>query len=133
LGSGAVGAAPADIAFALRMQAGVAEVRESGTYKSEIAFGAGDTFSIIVSNGSVSYAKNGGVFYVSSTAMAFAAYAQAIFFDMNATIRDVTIGSVAAASTSGAAPAPPSTGTATAGVSPQYARPAASMLARKKM
>ena len=67
LASGGIGTAPTDVNFALRLQAGVAEVREAGTYESDIAFGSGDTFSIIVKNGAVSYAKNGSVFYTSAS------------------------------------------------------------------
>jgi hypothetical protein len=106
LGSGGIGTTPGDINFAIRLQGGVAEVRESGTYKSEIAFGAGDTFSISVNNGAVSYAKNGGVFYTSGSAATFAVRAHAIFFDANGTIRDVTIGGGGAPAAGGESPAP---------------------------
>jgi hypothetical protein len=106
LGSGGIGTTPSDINFAIRLQGGVAEVRESGTYKSEIAFGAGDSFSISVSNGAVSYAKNGGIFYTSGSAATFAVRAHAIFFDANGTIRDVTIGGGGAPAAGGESPAP---------------------------
>ena len=99
LGAGGIGAAPGDINFAIRLQGGVAEVRESGNYKTEIGFGAGDTFSVIVSNGAVTYAKNGGVFYTSTSAATFAVRALAVFFDASGTIRNVTIGNGGAAGT----------------------------------
>ncbi len=106
LASGGMGTAPGDITFALRLQAGVAEVRESGAYKSEIAFGAGDRLSIIVSNGAVAYAKNGGVFYTSSSSATYAVRTHAVFFDTNGSIRDVTIGGGGAPAASGETPAP---------------------------
>ena len=96
----------------MRLQSGVAEVRESGTYKSEIAFGAGDTFSIIVSNGAVSYAKNGGVFYASGSPATYAVRTHAIFFDANGTIRDVTIGGGGAPARRRPRPAPAPSGCA---------------------
>jgi hypothetical protein len=99
LGSGGIGAVPADINFAIRLQGGVAEVRESGTYQTEIGFGAGDTFSVIVSNGAVTYAKNGAVFYTSTSAATYAVRAIAVFFDPSGTIRNVTIGNGGATAT----------------------------------
>ena len=139
LGSGGVGTGPADIGFAIRLQGGVAEVRESGTYKTETAFGAGDTFSIIVTNGAVSYAKNGGVFYTSRSSATSAVRAHAVFFDMNGSIRDVTIGSGGAPAASGEAPAPTPTpaepvvaGDETPAPTPVVAAPAAPVKAPAK-
>ena len=135
LAASGIGTTPGDISFAIRLQSGVAEVRESGTYKTEIGFGAGDTFTIAVRNGSVTYAKNGSVFYTSGTAAPSALRAHAIFFDSNASIRSVafngggaaTSGDTPAATTAPAASASPSTGT-------QYAvpRPAGSTPVRRK-
>jgi hypothetical protein len=59
---------PASIAFGIRLQGNFAEVRESGAYRSDITFAAGDVFRISVQAGVVSYAKNGTVFYTSSQA-----------------------------------------------------------------
>ena len=128
-GSG-IGTTPADISFAIRLQGGVAEVRESGTYKSEIGFGAGDTFAIAVTNGSVTYAKNGSVFYTSSNTASSALRAHAIFFDVNGSIRSVGFGG-------GATPAGTVTAEAASSepvVSGSYAvpRPAGSKPVRRK-
>jgi hypothetical protein len=98
LATSGIGTTPSDISFALRLQAGVAEVRESGAYKSEIAFGAGDTFTIGVNNGSVTYAKNGSVFYASGNTASGALRAHAIFFDVNSSLRNVGFGGGATAS-----------------------------------
>ena len=68
LAAGGIGTGPGDINFALRLQSGVAEVRESGAYKSDVRFAAGDTFAIAVAGGVVKYSKNGSVFYTSAVA-----------------------------------------------------------------
>jgi hypothetical protein len=135
LGSGGIGTTPGDVDFAIRLQAGVAEVRESGAYKSETAFAAGDTFTIAVNSGGVTYAKNGTVFYSSANTTTAALRANVIFFDANGTIRDVGFAGVGAPATLGA---PPTTiVSATAAGSPtatQYAvpRPAGSKPVRRK-
>jgi hypothetical protein len=137
LGSGGIGTTPGDINFAIRLQGGVAEVRESGGYKTEIGFGAGDTFNIIVNNGTVTYAKNGGVFYTSTSTATYAVRGLAVFFDTSGTIRNVTIGNGGAATT-GEPPAPvaaePAASTPTATAATRYAipRPAGSTPVRKR-
>jgi hypothetical protein len=91
LGSSTVVTGAGDIGFALRLQSGVAEVRESGAYRTEVSFGAGDTFRIAVEGGAVKYSKNGSVFYTSASQATHALHVQAVFFSANATIRDVSI------------------------------------------
>jgi hypothetical protein len=114
LSAGSIGTAPGDIAFALRLQGGTAEVREFGSYKSETSFQSGDTFRIAVENGTVRYSKNGSVFYTSGSQSSSAARVHAVFFDANATLRDVVIGSgSSSASSSSAASSPSSTTTST--------------------
>jgi hypothetical protein len=93
LGSGGIGTTPGDVAFAIRLQAGVAEIRESGAYKSETRFAAGDSFTIAVNNGAVTYARNGSVFYTSANTTTAALRAHVIFFDANGTVRNVGFGS----------------------------------------
>jgi hypothetical protein len=91
LGSGGVGTGPADINFAIRLQGGTAEVRENGAYRTEVSFGAGDTFRIAVEGGTVRYSKNGSVFYTSGSQAGYSLRAHAVFFDANASVRDVSI------------------------------------------
>ena len=137
LGSGGIGTAPGGINFAIRLQGGVAEVRESGVYKTETGFRAGDTFSVIVNNGAVTYAKNGSVFYTSAGAATSPLRAVAVFFDPSGSIRNVTIGSSGAAA-AGELPAAPSAelsaaaSTAPAGTRYAVARPAGSKPVRKR-
>jgi hypothetical protein len=99
LGSGGIGTGAADINFAIRLQSGVAEVRESGAYKTEVSFAVGDRFQISVNGGVVTYAKNGGVFYTSGSPAGFAVRVHAVFFDMNGALSDVAINGAAGAST----------------------------------
>lgn len=111
LGSSGIGTTPGDVNFAIRLQGGVAEVRESGAYKSETRFAAGDSFTIAVNNGAVTYARNGSVFYTSANTTTAALRAHVIFFDANGTVRSVGF--------SGGGPAP-------AADAPSAASPAAS-------
>ena len=130
LAASGIGTTPSDITFAIRLQAGTAEVRESGTYKFEISFGPGDTFSIAVNNGSVTYAKNGSVFYTSTVSASGSLRAHAIFFDVNGSLRNVAFGGSAAATAEASVPAASSVVTGTG----SYAvpRPAGSKPRRRK-
>jgi|KBSSwiStaDraftv2_1062776.scaffolds.fasta_scaffold02162_6 hypothetical protein len=93
LGSGGIGTTPSDVNFAIRLQGGVAEIREFGAYKSDTRFAAGDTFTIAVNNGAVTYAKNGSVFYTSGNSATAALRGHVIFFDSNGTVRNIGFGS----------------------------------------
>ncbi|HEY6360383.1 MAG TPA: hypothetical protein VIX63_04725 [Vicinamibacterales bacterium] len=122
LGSGGIGTGAADINFALRLQAGVAEVRESGAYRSEIPFGAGDMFRIAVEGGVVRYSKNGAVFYTSASPASFDVRVHAVFFDMNASVSHVMLGGVGSVGNGSASVTPPSAPPA-AGSSSRIAQP----------
>jgi hypothetical protein len=91
LSSGNNGTAAEEIKFALRLQNGVAEVRESGAYRSETGFAAGDTFRIAIVGGKVQYSKNGGVFFTSSAAPSYPALVDTSLFDDNAEVWNVQI------------------------------------------
>ena len=120
LGSGGAGTAAADINFALRLQNGVAEVRESNTYRAEIGFVAGDTFSIAVDANVVRYFKNGGIFYTSATPVTSTLRLHAVLFNLNAAVSGIGLGgSPATSSTS------PTTTTTTTEPRPRWARPRA--------
>jgi hypothetical protein len=128
LASGGIGTGAGDLGFAIRLQAGTAEVREYNGYKTETSFAAGDTFSISVSGGAVQYAKNGAVFYTSGSQASSAVRLHAIFFDSNAAIANVAFAGAAGGS-SVAGPAP-----ATAAPGTRYAkdRPAGQTPVRRK-
>ena len=104
LAPGGIGTSAGDVSFAIRLQAGAAEVRESGAYKSEVSFAAGDRFQIRVANGVVTYAKNGGVFYTSGTQASYALRAHAVLFDLNATVSSVAIHGTAGTASAPSAP-----------------------------
>ncbi len=94
---------PAEIQFALRLQGGVAEVRESGAYRADVRFSAGDALGVFVVGGTIQYAKNGTVFYSSAVAPRYPLAVDTSLSDANAIINDAAI--VRAAS--GGAQAPP--------------------------
>jgi hypothetical protein len=90
LDSGGAGTAAGDLDFALRLQSGVVEVRESGSYRAETGFGSGDVFRIAIANGVVTYAKNGSVFYTSNGGGS-ALRAHVVMFNSGAAIADVSV------------------------------------------
>ena len=105
---------PTHIKFALRVQGGVAEVRESGSYRTDVRIGAGDVLGVTVSGGKVKYSKNGTVFYESSAELRYPLAVDAVIYDTNGAVNDammVTAASGGQASAATAAPtaaAPPS-------------------------
>jgi hypothetical protein len=111
--TGSTGTSADRIAAALRLQAGRAEVRESGVYRSEIAVTTGDILRITVGGGSVKYSKNGTVFYTSNAQPAAPLVINTSLYDLGATIRNVTIGQASGtgSSTAGNTSASPKTNT----------------------
>lgn len=94
---------PSGIKYALRLQGGVAEVREAGAYRTDVRFNAGDVLGVWVMGGAVRYSKNGEVFYSSGAAVQYPLTADAVVYDMNGAINDATMVTAATA----ANPAPP--------------------------
>jgi hypothetical protein len=92
LSSGNGGTDPGEIRFALRLQGGNAEVRESGAYRTEIPFAANDLLRVAYVGGTVQYSKNGSVFYTSGGSPAYPAIVDTTLFDDNATVWNVMIG-----------------------------------------
>jgi hypothetical protein len=115
LSSGNGGTDPAEIKFALRLQNGNVEVRESGAYRTETQFSANDVMRIAYAGGSVQYSKNGNVFYTSGNAPVYPAIVDATLFDDNATVWNAMIGS---GSSSG------SSSTSSSGSTPESSSPA---------
>ena len=118
LTAGAASHNPSEMQFALRLQSGVAEVRESGGYRSEVRFAAGDIMGIYVMGGSIHYAKNGTVFYSSTAPAGYPLRVDTSLDDANATINEAMIVRAVNQQTSAAAAAPspdaPATGVRTA-------------------
>jgi hypothetical protein len=93
LSTGNSGTDPSEIKFAVRLQGGNAEVRESGAYRTETGFAANDVLRIAYVGGTVQYSKNGNVFYTSGTVPAYPAIVDASLFDDNTTVWNVMIAS----------------------------------------
>jgi hypothetical protein len=89
--SGGVGTAAGDINFALRLQGGVAEVREVNGYKAEIGFGSGDVFRLAIAGGVVTYSKNGSVFYTSASTASSGQRVHVVMFNAGAAVSDITL------------------------------------------
>jgi hypothetical protein len=115
LTAGAASHNPSEIQFALRLQGGVAEVRESGAYRSDVRFSSGDIFGIYVVGGTIQYAKNGAVFYSSQAPARYPLTIDTSFYDANAVIHDAMIvraggGNQAPPSAANPTPTPSSSG-----------------------
>ncbi len=99
---------PTQIKFALRVQGGVAEVRESGSYRTDVRIAAGDILGVTVSGGAVKYSKNGTVFYSSTAELRYPLAVDASIYDLNASINDAMLVTAAiGGQSSSAAAAPP--------------------------
>ena len=93
LSSGNSGTDPSEIKFALRLQGGNVEVRESGAYRTETQFSTSDVMRIAYVGGTVQYSKNGNVFYTSGNGPAYPAIVDTTLFDDNASVWNVMISS----------------------------------------
>src|SRR2546426_5260665 len=91
LSVGDTGTGSAEIRFAIRLQSGIAEVRESGISRTSTTFVAGDVFRISVASGVVNYSKNGVVFYTSGLAPAYPLLVDSTLVSLNASITNAMI------------------------------------------
>ena len=126
LGYGGAGTAPGDINYAIRLQNGVAEVRENNTYRTEVGFAAGDTFAVVLDNNVVKYLKNGAVFYTSQAQATSALRFHAVLFNTNAALTGIGLGGTTA-TTSATSPTPtapaPTAPTTTTPTKPRWGKP----------
>ena len=83
---------PATIAWGVRFQGSIAEVREGGNYRVDTTFSPGDTFRVAVQSGVVQYSKNGAVFYTSQLAPAYPLVLAASLLNANTTVANAMIG-----------------------------------------
>jgi len=81
----------ANMAYAIRLQSGMATVGERGVYKTDIAFVSGDVFRIAVGAGVVNYYKNGTLFYTSSTAPTYPLQASVSINSLGGTVTNAVI------------------------------------------
>ncbi|HET9466755.1 MAG TPA: hypothetical protein VFO48_00025 [Vicinamibacterales bacterium] len=118
------GTDPSEIKFALRLQNGNVEVRESGAYRTETPFSANDVMRIAYVGGTVQYSKNGNVFYTSGSGPAYPAIVDTTLFDDNATVWNVMIASGSSSgSSSGSTSGSGSEGSSSPAPVPQSAGP----------
>jgi len=94
LSVGDTGTTSAEIRFAIRLQSGIAEVRESGTARTTTGFVSGDVFRIAVESGVVKYYKNGVLFYTSALAPAYPLLVDSALASLNASINTAVISGV---------------------------------------
>lgn len=78
-----------ELGFSVRLQNGIAEVREQGNYRADTAFVAGDRFSIAVDGGQIKYLRNDTVFYTSTVTPQYPLYAGATLNNTGAKLKDV--------------------------------------------
>jgi hypothetical protein len=91
-GNGGTGAN--EIAFAIRLQAGIAEVREKGRYRADTPFVSGDVFTVQVVSGTVRYLKNGTLFYTSSQRPSYPLLVDTSLGSLNATITNAVMSGI---------------------------------------
>ncbi|HLQ64477.1 MAG TPA: Ig-like domain-containing protein, partial [bacterium] len=84
------------IDFAFRFQAGIAEVRELGVYRTDVPFITGDVFRISVASGTVRYYKNGSLVYTSTVVAAYPLVGASALANLYATVTNATMGGVSA-------------------------------------
>ena len=106
---------PATIAFGLRFQGNVAEVREGGVYRADTSFVAGDSFRVAVQSGVVSYSKNGTVFYTSTIAPAYPLVLAASLANMSGVVGGAMISGAPASGSSGFSSPSSSSGSGSSG------------------
>lgn len=80
-----------DFALGLRLQSGMAEVREWGGYRAEIRYRQGDRFSISVRDGRAYYALNGAVFHSTEYTDSSRLFAGTSLYNLDAAVDDVTV------------------------------------------
>jgi VCBS repeat protein/purple acid phosphatase-like protein len=91
LSQGTGGTSAAAINFAIRLQSGIAEVEESGVYRTDTTFVTGDVFRIAVEAGTVNYYKNGNFFYRSGALPVYPLQVDASLLDLGSAISNAVI------------------------------------------
>jgi len=77
--------------FAIRLQAGIAEVREAGMYRTDVSVDTGDRFRIAIENGRVTYYKDDVAFYTSADVPAYPLWVAAVLYSQGATVTEAVI------------------------------------------
>ena len=91
LSRGNAGTGVRGILFAIRLQSGIAEVRESSIYRADTTFVPGDRFRISVESGVVKYYKNGALFYRSGIQPSYPLLVDTSLENLGATLTGVVL------------------------------------------
>lgn len=75
--------------FSVRLQQGIAEVREKGVYRADVRFAAGDRFRIVVDGGQVKYLRNGSVFHTSTLDVQYPLFAGVTLLNTGAKVNNM--------------------------------------------
>ena len=90
--TGHAGTSPNEIKFAILLQpGGIAEIRESGRYRTDTPFVPGDVFKIAVKSGVVRYYKKGRLIYRSSVPAEYPLLVGAALLSLYSTINNVVL------------------------------------------
>jgi hypothetical protein len=105
---------PAQLPFAFKLVSGYAEAREGGTYRSDTPVVVGDVLRIAIQSGTVTYLKNGKVFYTSKLKPSYPLRAGTAMSSMGATVKAAVLSgsavSVVAVETGQPGETPPGSG-----------------------
>jgi hypothetical protein len=102
LSNGNPGTTLAEIKFALRLQNGTIEVRESGVYAADTVFVPGDLLRVSVVSGQVKYSRNGTVFYTSTLSPTYPLLVDTTLSNLGATLANVVISGASSGGSTGA-------------------------------
>src|SRR5262249_47472002 len=91
LNRGSTGTSAGEIDFAISIQWGNAEVRESGVYRADTPVVAGDRLRVAVEAGVVKYYKNGTVFYTSAVAPSYPLQADTSLLNSGSAVTNAVI------------------------------------------
>lgn len=89
------GTSASQMDFAVSLQAGYAEVRENGAYRSDTGINSGDVIRIAVTDGVVTYSVNGAVFYTSAAAPTYPMNAYTSLMAMGSSVSDAVVVDIA--------------------------------------
>jgi hypothetical protein len=91
LGAHDTGTSVTDIDFGIRLGGGYAEVRENGRYRTDRRAASGDIFRVAVQSGTVTYFKNGTVFWNSVAPPVYPLRMDTSFLSLDAAIVNAVI------------------------------------------
>jgi hypothetical protein len=80
-----------DYEFSIRLQNGMAEVREGGHYRGDIPFNQGDRFNITVGSNQVEYRRNGEVFHTTSVSASYPLFVASTLLNVGAALDNVAV------------------------------------------